>query len=238
MGKNKLKKKRVKRHAMWLIAHIRAAGVEPLPFEHNSYRFYLSDLQRQYSTIRAGMDKEARRQARLAGRALVRLNTLEGAAAGVMPVDLPSPVQSSRATDSGYSVHEPTGSSIPSPAPTAANAPRSSPTKKDVWNCRRKLRHVDYLSALLHLIRLGNPDMHAYSCSVCFGIHVGHDPDRVKLRALSDELASITTRLAALAVERSQLQERRSTLLNLRTRLLNDAVELDEGCNMPLSPEA
>ena len=229
MGKNKLKKKRVKRHAMWLIAHIRAVGAEPLPFEQNSYRAYLSNLQRQYDTIRAGMDKEAGRQARLAGRALVRLKTLEGVASGVMPVDLPSADRSSRASDARYSVHDSTSSGIPAPAPTATTVPLSSSTKRDVWNCRRKLRHLDYLSALLHLVRLGNPDMHAYSCSVCLGIHVGHDPYRVKLRALSDELASIEARLAALTTEHSQLQERRISLLSLQERLLNGAVELDEG---------
>jgi hypothetical protein len=219
---------------MWLIAHIRAAGAEPLPFEQNSYRSYLSSLLRQYNTIRAGMDKESKRQARLAGRALVRLNTLERVAAGVMPVDLPSAVQSSRASNGGYSVRD--SADIPAHAPIAATAP-SRPTKRDVWNCRRKLRHVDYLSALLHLVRLGDQDMHAYSCSVCQGIHVGHDPDRVELRALSDELASVTARLAALAVEHSQLQERRISLLSLRERLLNDAVELTEDCNAPSAPE-
>jgi hypothetical protein len=238
MGKNKLKKRRARQHAMWLIAHIRGAGAQPLPFEQNGYRSYLSNLQRQYNTIRAGMDRESQRQARLAGRALVRLNTLEGVAADVMPIDLPPAVQSSRTTVARYSVHDSTSSGIPAPAPPGATAPLSSPKKRDVWNCRRKLRHVDHLSALLHLVRLGDPDMHAYRCSVCFGIHVGHDPDRVSLRTLSDEVTSIEARLAALTVEHSQLQERRISLLNLRERLLNDAVELDEDCNMPSLPEA
>jgi hypothetical protein len=69
MGKNKLKKNQVKRHNK--VAHCPhpAAEAEPLPFEQNSYRSYLFNLQRQFNTIRAGMDKEARRKARLAGRA-------------------------------------------------------------------------------------------------------------------------------------------------------------------------
>lgn len=238
MGKNKLKKNRAKWHAMWLIAHIRAAGAEPLPYEQNSCRSYLSNLQRQYNAIRDGMDKEAGRKARLAGRALVRLNTLEGVAAGVMPVDLPSAVQSSRASDSGYSVHHSSRSDIPAPSPIESTAPLSGPTKRDVWNCRRKLRHVHYLSALLHLVRLGDPNMHAYPCSVCFGIHVGHGPDQARLRTLSDEVDSITARLAALAMEHSQLLEHRISLLSLRERLLNNVFELTEDCSMPSAPEA
>src|SRR5260370_29422072 len=76
VGNKKLNKIQIRRQAMWLIAHVRATGAEPLPFEHNSYRSYLSGLQRQYNAIRATMDKESGRRARLAGRALAPLSTL------------------------------------------------------------------------------------------------------------------------------------------------------------------
>jgi hypothetical protein len=56
------------------------------------YRSYLAALQLQYDTTRAGMDKESRRQARLAARALVRRHTRNGFAPDVMPLELTSSV--------------------------------------------------------------------------------------------------------------------------------------------------
>lgn len=72
---------------------------------------------------------------------------------------------------------------------------------RDVWNCKRKLRHVEYLSALLHASRLGDPDLDVYPCPVCAGLHVGHDPDRLKRRTLAKELASIERRIAQSSLE-------------------------------------
>ena len=74
--------------AMRLVAYIRTAGVEPIPFNHRDLQAYRADLQRQYQTLRSSMDEEAGRQARLAGRALVRLKTLDGAAGDVVPINV------------------------------------------------------------------------------------------------------------------------------------------------------
>jgi hypothetical protein len=74
-----------------LLRYIRTAGSEPFPFNHRSFETYRADLQRQYCAIRSGMDKEGGRRVRLAGRELVRLKTLQGAAGDLVPTTLPHP---------------------------------------------------------------------------------------------------------------------------------------------------
>jgi hypothetical protein len=42
-------------------------------------------------------------------------------------------------------------------------------------SCLRKLRHLDYLSALQHATRLNDDgSLVIYPCPVCGGLHVGH----------------------------------------------------------------
>jgi hypothetical protein len=46
---------------------------------------------------------------------------------------------------------------------------------RDRRNCRRKVRHPHYLSALLHACRLRqDADLIIYPCNVCQHLHVGH----------------------------------------------------------------
>jgi hypothetical protein len=209
------------REAMRFVAYIRAAGFDPMPCDHQSYHSYRACLQRQYGTIRAGMDQESGRQARLAGRRLVRLSTLKGAAGDIVPNELPSVVQSNPMCEVRRSPS--TNSKIPATSLSSVTTTLpGNPTKKDLANCRRKLRHVDYLSALFHLIRLGDLGLHAYPCELCDGIHVGHHPDRVKLRDAKEELASIEARIEALAVEHRKLEDRRTLLFALLDQLLED----------------
>ena len=40
--------------------------------------------------------------------------------------------------------------------------------------CKRKLRHTDYLSALLHAKSLGVEPIDIYPCDLCGGLHLGH----------------------------------------------------------------
>ena len=207
---------------MRLIAYIRAVGAEPLPFSHPTFRAYRADLQRQYEMIRSGMDDEAGRQARLMGRALVRLKTLQGAAGDMVPITL-SPADkrtgSRRIDFNDFELHV--------HIPSHPVAPEFNLAPRDVRNCKRKLRHVDFLSALRHAVRLGDSDLHVYPCPVCFGLHVGHDPDRIKLRAVAEELALIEERLAALKLEDHQFQQRKTALLRVQ-KLLSEADEICE----------
>jgi hypothetical protein len=206
---------------MRLVAYIRAAGSEPFPFNHRSFETYRAALQRQYCAIRSGMDKEGGRRVRLAGRELVRLKTLQGAAGDLVPTTLPHP--NKHIDDRRNSSRCPNGFRSQTPPLSSSLASVS----RDVWNCKRKLRHVEYLSALLHASRLGDPDLHVYPCPVCAGLHVGHDPDRIKRRTLAKELASIERRITDLKLEDSQLQQRKTILLQLR-RALASTDDTDE----------
>jgi hypothetical protein len=232
-----MKKKRggsnPRRNAMRLVAYIRAAGAEPVPFRHDSFRSYRADLERQYSAIRSGLGRELGRQARIAGRALVRLKSLQGAAGDVVPIAPLSTVKLGRKHSGQSGLQDSALRTISAPAISVPTTPLSSPTKRDVRNCRRKLRHVNHLSALLHASRLGDPDLLCYECPVCMGIHVGHDRRWVKLRAIHDELTSIETRLSALETEFRQLQHRRTALLQDQAGLVNPALEQDEVGSLP-----
>jgi hypothetical protein len=44
----------------------------------------------------------------------------------------------------------------------------------DRWNCRRKLCHPHYLSALLHARRLQDDTLLIYPCRFCHNLHIGH----------------------------------------------------------------
>jgi hypothetical protein len=206
---------------MRLVVYIRAAGFDPTPFDHPTFQSYRACLQQQYVTLRAGMDKESGRQARLAGRKLVRLHTLKRAAGDALPDQIPSAVRSNRRDAGCHSGRPSVHLSVPSPVLSSATSSPSRPTDRETVNCRRKLRHVNYLSALFHLARLGDVGLHAYPCELCDGIHVGHHPDRVRLRDLEQEVASITARLEVLATERDQLETRRALLSARREQLLN-----------------
>jgi hypothetical protein len=216
VAKRMSKEYRAKRDAMRLVAYIRAVGFDPSPFDHGSFQSYRACLQKQYDTLRASMDRESGQRARLAGRKLVRLHTLKGAAGDVVPNELPFTVRSSRRGEGRHNSLPSNERDVPSPVLAVATA---NPSGREIANCRRKLRHVDYLSALFHLIRLGDPGLHAYPCELCDGIHVGHHPDRVKSRDLKEELISIEARIAALEVERRQLEERRTSLSAHEKRL-------------------
>jgi hypothetical protein len=40
--------------------------------------------------------------------------------------------------------------------------------------CRRKLRHENYLSAMHHAMQLSQEDIVIYPCGICNGLHLGH----------------------------------------------------------------
>jgi hypothetical protein len=217
MRKNNGKKAR--REAMRLVAYIRALGREPLPFNHQSVTAYRADLQRQYQAIRYGMDDETGREARLKGRALVRLRTLEGAAGDAVPANVPPPKNPSVGIER-ISQSQPQ-------TPTSPDSGISGRTLRDVRNCKRKLRHAHFLSALHHAARLGDVDLHIYPCPVCSGLHVGHDRNRMRVKDIERELETIEERLIRLQSEGERLQARKSALLQIRS-LLNKSSAMEE----------
>jgi hypothetical protein len=91
-------------------------------------------------------------------------------------------------------------------------------------NCRRKLRHTNFLTALIHADRLGDDDLRIYPCSVCQGLHVGHDPEptaRVRRRIIH-ELRSLKRRLRELERKRVGLLARQSKLVADRDRTVKE----------------
>jgi hypothetical protein len=109
---------------------------------------------------------------------------------------------------------------------------------KDVWNCRRKLRHRNYLSALHHARRLGHPDLNIYPCSVCDGLHVGHNSTGEsvgRLRKTRKKLRAIESRLQAIDRERQELEEQKKALLEKRRNLLATPDRHVSICSIPKS---
>jgi hypothetical protein len=91
----------------------------------------------------------------------------------------------------------------------------SEVSRREVWNCRRKLRHTNFLTALMHARLLQDDDLRIYPCSVCQGLHVGHDPERRarERRQIILELRSLERRLQELERERVRLLARHSQLV-------------------------
>ena len=71
------------------------------------------------------------------------------------------------------------------------------------WNCRRKLCHPDYLSALMHARRLNDDELIIYPCRICHHLHIGHMKppltayQKKKLR-LERKIAEVSRQLAQL----------------------------------------
>ena len=70
------------------------------------------------------------------------------------------------------------------------------------WNCRRKLCHPDYLSALMHARRLQDDTLIIYPCRICHHLHVGHmkesTPQQKKKARLERRIAEVSQQLAQL----------------------------------------
>ncbi len=70
------------------------------------------------------------------------------------------------------------------------------------WNCRRKLCHPDYLSALMHARKLNDDELSIYPCPLCHHLHVGHmkqrTPQQKKKARLERRIAEARQQLAQL----------------------------------------
>jgi hypothetical protein len=133
--------------------YIKTLGEHPVPLQHNSYRDYAVALQQQYEQLRIQLGSEMADQARRSARREIKKLTLSLAAQGLVPPVPPTPPKLRRAKTTG-------------------------PYSHDKWNCRRKLAHSNFLSALHHAHQLSNgrgeSNLRIYPCLVCEGIHIGH----------------------------------------------------------------
>ena len=89
---------------------------------------------------------------------------------------------------------------------------------RDRSNCRRKLCHPDYLSALLHARRLRpDDDIVIYPCRICCRLHVGHASKMSSKQPISPE-----KKKARLRRKITQAQQRLAQLQRSLKQLLDE----------------
>jgi len=94
--------------------------------------------------------------------------------------------------------------------------------------CRRKLRHIDYLSALMHARALGDANLVIYPCPVCRGMHVGHDKVRYAAHCQREGEAMITALLRRIRIHEHVIAKRTIVVRRLRGRL--ESIIVSYGC--------
>jgi hypothetical protein len=209
---------RNRRLAWRLSVYIHALGGVPSPYTGQPFTKYFEQLQQQYQKLREELGPEASRAARIAGRAAIRKHGLAKAASEF--------ACSGGSTDNlRGTVDEPKQQDPPKTRQETSNAagPASEASRRELSNCRRKLRHTNFLTALMHADRLGDDDLHIYPCPLCQGLHVGHDPERRarEHRRIIHELRSLERRLQELERERVRLLARQSKLVAERDRTVH-----------------
>lgn len=203
-----------KRAALRYVIYIHSLGGSPLPYTQGSYRGYAIALQHQYDDLRKRCSPEHAAAARVAGRNLIRLHTLSLAAEHILPGS--SPADRRAICESAVALNCPTLTQQAADTSIEERAPSPRETRRAECMCRRKLCHVDYWSALLHLRRLGREGIMIYPCGICDGLHIGHDQEHSRKRRLAKrELSRLEERLRVLEEERVKLQDRKKLLLEI-----------------------
>lgn len=195
------------REAMRLAVYIREIGAEPVALRGKDYRGWERNLQRQYQQLRETLGRDAGQAARVRGRGIIRNRGLSGAAADLQPVAM----RPGRKTIAGP---EDTIDETPAQRAAAETAEGTAISARfDVSPnpsvCKRKYRHVNFLSAILHAQRIDSPGLDVYPCELCGGLHVGHNPNNPetqRTRFIRKRLRSIDRQLAAMDRQASELR--------------------------------
>jgi hypothetical protein len=149
--------------------YIKSLGETPLPLQHRSYRKYAAALGQQYQGLKVQHGREQANKGQALARAEIRKLTLRVAAIDLVP-DIPPTLPKVRSKKTGIA--------------------KNSNPRSDLWNCRRKLSHSDYLSALLHARglpgHLSKPVLNIYPCNVCGGLHVGRSRRQITIQSSSN----------------------------------------------------
>jgi hypothetical protein len=74
-----------RRLALRLALYIRTLNVDPVPFDHSSYKSYVMSLNHQYVSLKNALDSKLVSEARTAARLAIRQKSLEVAAEGLVP---------------------------------------------------------------------------------------------------------------------------------------------------------
>lgn len=194
-----------RRSAIRFSLYIEALGATPAPHRGQTLKAYAIELQQQYEKLRRQLGPEAARVARITGRALIRTHGFAQASSKFLPGSLSQPNKRTM-------LDKPLQGSVT--AKTSRPECRVSTSKREQYNCRRKFRHLNLLSALLHARRLQDDDLQIYPCDVCDGLHVGHDSSALakRRRRIIKELAAIQERIEQIDRERATLRRREKQL--------------------------
>jgi hypothetical protein len=147
------------RRLTWrLSVYVHALGGIPSPYTGQPLPTYAEELQQQYQRLREELGPEATRAARIVGRAAIRKHGLAKAASEF--------ACSGGSTQDGLrgTVDEPKQQDSPKSRQETSNVagPASEVSRRELSNCRRKLRHTNFLTALMHADRLGDDDLRIY----------------------------------------------------------------------------
>jgi hypothetical protein len=215
------------RRLVWRLSlYIKALGGIPSHDTGEHLPTYVAELQRQYQRLREELGPEACRASRIAVRTAIRKYGLARAANEFACSDRPN-LNNVRGT-----VAEHMQQDSPSRPLVVMNLAElaSATNRRELSNCRRKLRHTNFLSALLHASQLQDDDLHIYPCPLCQGLHVGHDPERRarRCRQITAELRSLRRRLQELERQRVRLMARETDLVAERNGFVHKE-ETQEG---------
>jgi hypothetical protein len=210
---------RNRRQAWRLSVYIHALGGVPSPYTGQPFTKYVEELQQQYQRLWDELGSESSRVARIAGRAAIKKHGLAKAASefscsgGSASDNLRGAVDGPKQQDPPESRQETLN----------GGGSASEVSRRELSNCRRKLRHTNFLTALLHARLLRDEDLRIYPCPLCQGLHVGHDPERRarKRRRIIHELRSLERLLQELERERVRLLARQIDLVAERDRTVH-----------------
>ncbi len=126
-------------------------------------------------------------QAVIAARTQMTKHTLSVAAQGLVPEilsALPKPALVKNTLPVSPTPQIPIAYSLArnTQAPSSPLPERTVSSRKRARQCRPKLVHFDFLSALFHarthFTNLGEDNLNIYPCLICNGIHIGHRKTR------------------------------------------------------------
>ena len=98
----------------------------------------------------------------------------------------------------------------------------------DEHKCHRKLRHVDYLTALLHARAIPTENLVIYPCIVCDGLHVGHDKIRYAAHYDRECKVKVAALLRRIRTHERVIEESRKLVVRLREEM--ESIIVYYGC--------
>jgi hypothetical protein len=190
-----------------LALYIEVMGAVPTAYRGEPLSAYAAELEKQYQGLRHELGPDASAVARAAGRKLIRTRGFAQIQTRLETAGLLS--LGNRKSVGG--AHE--NASAVSQVVLSATG-KELLRRKAAFNCHRKLRHVDFLSALLHARRLEDQHLNIYPCPICFGLHVGHPQDAAarRRRSILKELELLDGRVREIERDYEGLLDRRHKL--------------------------